>query len=90
MADAYATVANGGVHYDPECIISIEDKNGNGKWDTGEYAADRQAETTYYYPEKIECKAKWDLNLTWNPTARSLEKQKPMEITKQKPEQERP
>lgn len=23
------TVANGGVHYDPECIISIEDKNGN-------------------------------------------------------------
>ena len=29
MADAYATVANGGVHYDPECIISIEDKNGN-------------------------------------------------------------
>ena len=67
----------------------IEDKNGNGKWDTGEYAADRQAETTYYYPEKIECKAKWDLNLTWNPTARSLEKQKPMEITKQKPEQEK-
>lgn len=65
------------------------DSNKNGKWDTGEYAADRQAETTYYYPEKIECKAKWDLNLTWNPTARSLEKQKPMEITKQKPEQEK-
>ncbi len=29
MADAYATVANGGVHYDPECIVKIEDRNGN-------------------------------------------------------------
>ena len=65
------------------------DSNANGKWDTGEYAAGRQAEATYYYPEKIECKAKWDLTLTWNPTARSLEKQKPMEITKQKPEKEK-
>ena len=65
------------------------DSNKNGKWDTGEYAADLQAETTYYYPEKIECKAKWDLNLTWNPKARSLERQKPMEITKQKPEKEK-
>lgn len=65
------------------------DSNKNGKWDTGDYAADRQAETTYYYPEKIECKAKWDLNLTWNPTGRSTERQKPMEITKQKPEKEK-
>lgn len=28
------------------------DSNKNGKWDTGEYAADLQAETTYYYPER--------------------------------------
>lgn len=65
------------------------DSNRNGRWDTGEYAADRQAETTYYYPEKIECKAKWDLNLTWNATAKRLDKQKPLEITKQKAEQEK-
>ena len=65
------------------------DTNRNGKWDTGEYAADRQAETTYYYPEKIECKAKWDMTLTWNPTTRSLYLQKPLEITKQKPEKEK-
>lgn len=65
------------------------DTNRNGVWDTGEYAADRQAETTYYYPEKVECKAKWDLTLTWNPTARSLYLQKPLEITKQKPEKEK-
>lgn len=65
------------------------DSNKNGIWDTGDYAADRQAETTYYYPDKIECKAKWDLTLTWNPTSRSLNLQKPMTITKQKPEKEK-
>lgn len=65
------------------------DSNQNGKWDTGDYAADRQAETTYYYPEKIECKEKWDLTLTWNPMSRSLDRQKPLEITKQKPEKEK-
>ena len=29
MADAYATIANGGTHYDPECILRIEDRKGN-------------------------------------------------------------
>lgn len=65
------------------------DSNANGIWDTGEYAADRQPEMTYYYHDKIECKAKWDLTLTWNPMARSLNQQKPMTITKQKPEKEK-
>ena len=74
-----------GVYY----VRMFIDSNRNGEWDTGDYAADRQAETTYYYPEKIECKAKWDLTLTWNPTARRLYLQKPLEITKQKPEKEK-
>ncbi|MDO4159456.1 MAG: Ig-like domain-containing domain [Prevotellaceae bacterium] len=65
------------------------DSNKNGIWDTGEYAKGMQAETTYYYPESIECKAKWDLNLTWDPKRRSLEKQKPGVITKQKPDKEK-
>lgn len=65
------------------------DSNRNGIWDTGDYAADMQPETTYYYPDKIECKAKWDLTLTWNPVSRSLNLQKPMAITKQKPEKEK-
>ena len=29
MADAYATLANGGTHYDPECILYIRDRDGN-------------------------------------------------------------
>ena len=28
MADAYATLANGGTHYDPECIERVVDRNG--------------------------------------------------------------
>ena len=60
------------------------DINGNGVWDTGEYALDRQPEAVYYYPEAIECKEKWDINLSWNPTSRPLQEQKPADITKQK------
>ena len=64
----------------------ILDDNQNGKWDTGDYDADRQPEKVYYYPETIECRAKWDLTLTWNPNARPFNKQKPEQITKQKGE----
>ena len=60
------------------------DDNDNGVWDTGEYAERRQPEAVYYYPDKIECKEKWDVNLNWDPTARPLYQQKPAEITKQK------
>ena len=63
------------------------DDNNNGIWDTGNYAADRQPEFLYYYPEEIECKAKWDVTLNWNPTARPLNEQKPSKIVKQKGEQ---
>lgn len=60
------------------------DENGNGKWDTGDYDADLQPEPVYYYPEEIECRAKWDVSRIWNPTARLLNEQKPVKITKQK------
>ena len=29
MANAYATIANGGTHYDPECVERIVDRNGS-------------------------------------------------------------
>ena len=65
------------------------DANGNGEWDTGRYDDDLQAEMVYYYPEAIECKAKWPLQLSWNPTSVSLARQKPLTITKQKPDKEK-
>lgn len=67
----------------------IVDRNNNGKWDTGNYDSDQQAEEVYYYPEAIECKAKWDLTESWDPLARELSLQKPGAITKQKPDKEK-
>ena len=29
MASAYSTIANGGIHYEPECILTITDRSGN-------------------------------------------------------------
>lgn len=70
-------------------LRAFVDTNGNGRWDTGDYATGQQPEAVYYYPGEIECRAKWDLTERWNPTARILSAQKPMEITKQKPEKEK-
>lgn len=65
------------------------DSNGNGRWDTGDYYADQQAEAVYYYHEETECKAKWDVTRNWNLTARKRFDQKPSAITKQKPDKEK-
>lgn len=65
------------------------DRNGNGQWDTGIYDEDLQPEPVYYNREQIECKAKWEVNRQWNLTAAPLYKQKPMAITKQKPDKEK-
>ena len=65
------------------------DENNNGLWDTGSYTELRQPEPCYYYRGKLECRAKWDLRQTWDPTAKPLDRQKPSEILQQKGEQQR-
>ena len=65
------------------------DHNGNGVWDTGDYDADLQPEEVYYYPEEIECKAKWDITETWNPTSLPLYQQKPGKLVKQKADKQK-
>lgn len=47
-------------------IKAIHDINRNGKWDTGNYLAKRQPEKVYFYPEKIDLRSNWDLDLTWD------------------------
>ncbi|MDR1436966.1 MAG: Ig-like domain-containing protein [Candidatus Symbiothrix sp.] len=63
----------------------IDDTNNNGKWDTGNYAGKKQPEAVYYFPSFFEIKKFWELEHTWNVRSISVEKQKPLEITKNKP-----
>lgn len=65
------------------------DRNNNGIWDTGDFVTGTQPEEVYYYPGKIECKAKWDVRESWNPTEKPLYLQKPREITKQKADKQK-
>ena len=60
------------------------DQNGNGRWDTGNYAMDLQADPMCYYPEKLELKAKWQWTKTWDPRQVDVKQIKPAAITKQK------
>ena len=43
----------------------------------------------YYYPEEIECKAKWDVTRSWNPAETPLYRQKPGAIIQQKADKEK-
>jgi hypothetical protein len=69
----------------------IEDLNGNGKWDTGNYALHLQPEKVYYYPQVIDIPRKnTDFESEWNIRTLPVEKQKPLEITKNKPAEKKP
>lgn len=65
-------------------LRAFVDRNGNGKWDTGNYDENLQPEEVYYYPEKVDCRAKWDVTRKWNLTSRPLNLQKPGKLIKQK------
>lgn len=67
----------------------ILDENNNGKWDTGCFEKGLHPEKVYYYPHSLDLRAlfeytqdDWDINAPLN-------EQKPLEITKQKPDKER-
>lgn len=62
------------------------DRNGNGKYDTGNYDMHLQPEETVYYPGAINLKKNWDVEQTWDIYATPIDKQKPEAIKKNKPE----
>ena len=68
------------------CARLIEDTNGNGVWDTGNYEAKLQPEMVYYYWQVIELKANFDVIQTWDVNERPLDRQKPDDLKKQKPD----
>lgn len=44
----------------------INDKNDNGKWDTGNLINHIQPEEVEYYPELITVRSNWDVEVKWN------------------------
>lgn len=65
-----------GVYY----IRLIIDENVNGKWDTGIYKDNKQAELVYYYPKQIKIRANWDIEEEWPYNSIPWEKQRPEEL----------
>ena len=65
----------------------FNDRNGNGKWDTGNVEKGAQPEEVYYFPKVWEMKANFEFEETWNIHATPVDKQKLDEIKKQKPEE---
>lgn len=70
-------------------IRMFNDYNGNGQWDTGNFAANQQPEEVYYYPKVWEMKANFEFEESWDVNAVPLDKQKLDEIKKQKPEEQK-
>ena len=87
-----AKVKDGGVLFmdlkpDKYYARIIIDTNDNGVWDTGNYAEKRQPEKVYYSPKMYEVMQNWQVEETWDVNATPLAKQKPLEITKNKPKE---
>ena len=74
-----------GVYY----LTMFYDRNGDGKWTTGDYDLQLQPEETFFYPGELNLRAEWEVSQNWNPTQTPLFKQKPEKITKQKPERKK-
>ena len=70
-------------------IRLFEDRNRNGKWDTGNYSKGLQPEAVYYFPKVWEMKANFEFEEDWDIHEVPWDRQKLDEIKKQKPEQEK-
>jgi hypothetical protein len=85
-------VSNGGVLFmdlqpDKYYARLILDENANYIWDTGNYAKKRQPETVIYCPNLFTIMKNWQIEETWNIQATAFTKQKPLDITKNKPKE---
>lgn len=61
------------------------DDNHDGKWTTGLVEEQLQPEEVAYYPVKIDARANWDVDLTWDVYATPVDVQKPYAILKNRP-----
>jgi len=68
----------------------IEDTNENGKWDTGNYAEHQQPEKVYYFTGVLTISKYGTLEQDWDIKQFPIDKQKPLDITKNKPAVKQP
>lgn len=85
-----ATVKDGGVLFmnlKPGKYYArlISDANENGIWDTGNYAEKKQPEEVFYSTKIYDISANWEIEEDWDVLSEPITKQKPLEITKNKP-----
>jgi hypothetical protein len=67
----------------------VIDENNDGTWTTGNYEEGRQPEEVFYYPDKFVIRAYSDHSEDWNIRSTPTAEQKPLEITKNKPEEKK-
>lgn len=67
----------------------VQDTNGNGEWDTGDFARKVQPEEVFYYWQVLELKENFELTQTWIIKDRPLDEQKPDDLKKQKPDEDK-
>lgn len=67
----------------------VEDRNGNGIYDTGDYSQLRQPDVAYYYPKVINLKKNWEKTESWDVFATPVDLMKPENLKKNKPESDK-
>ena len=65
------------------------DENEDGEWTSGNYELKRMPETVYYNHKWHEIRAFTNHEESWNLNERSFDNQKPLDITKNKPEEKK-
>ena len=65
------------------------DENEDGVWTSGNYEEKRQPEMVYYNPKWYEIRAFTNHEESWDLNERPIENQKPLDITKNKPEEKK-
>lgn len=65
-------------------VRMFEDRNGDGKWTTGNYAEKRVPEQVYYYSKPLVLKQGWDQEEDWDVTEKPFTEQAPKVEKKKK------
>ncbi|NPD46041.1 Ig-like domain-containing protein [Lentimicrobium sp. S6] len=65
-------------------LKALEDFNGNGRWNTGNYGLNLLSEPVYYFPLPLSAKSGWNIEETWKITIK--DRKRPEVIKKEKKE----